>query len=73
MGCPNRDETISFLRQFRRAALGPPERLDIWSAIKNVDGLLPFVSSGGTPVGLPIPLMTEEKKGGNHEFLLPTL
>ena len=40
MGRPNRNEVVSFLRQFKRAALGPPERLDIWSAIKNVDGLL---------------------------------
>lgn len=40
MGRPNRDEVVSFLRQFKRAALGPPERLEIWSAIKNVDGML---------------------------------
>lgn len=40
MGRPNRDEVVSFLRQFKRAALEPPERLEIWSAIKNVDGML---------------------------------
>jgi hypothetical protein len=45
MGRPNRDEVVSFLRQFKRAALGPPERLEIWRTLKNVDGLLQLGSN----------------------------
>ena len=45
MSRPNRDEVVSFLRQFKRAAIGPPERLEIWRTLKNVDGLLQLGSN----------------------------
>ena len=40
MGPSKRDEVVSFLRKFKRAAIGPPKGLEIWSALKNVEGLL---------------------------------